>query len=180
MGCANVHNSRIRGFTLLEALTAMVLIAIVAAVAIPMYSGYQVRGQRAAAKAALQQAAQYLERNYTANGCYDFDTAANACAVTAVLPSPYSPNGGGAYTYVLAVAFPANPTVGQSFQLSAAPCGTAAGGCPAAGSNTAFTDNTCGALLLDNTGTQAVDKSGAGSWAGASTAVADISTCWQR
>jgi len=179
MGCADIHNSRARGFTLLEALVAMALIAILAAIAIPQYSAYTIRGQRGAAKAALQQAAQYLERNYTANGCYDFDTAANACAATAALPSPYSPNGGGAITYVLSVTFPANPTVGQTYQLAAAPCGTAAAGCAVAGSNTTFTDPTCGALTLDNTGQQGVDQPGTGQGAPVFTP-ALVATCWQR
>jgi type IV pilus assembly protein PilE len=172
--------ARQSGFTLTELLITVVVIGILAAVAVPSYSAYVARGQRSAAKVALQQAAQYLERNYTSFGCYDYDTNANACATTASLPNAYAPIGGGQVTYAVTVTYPATPTVGQSFRLAAAPCGTASGGCTAPGSNTSFTDTTCGALLLDNTGLQAIDKSGAGSWATPDTTAADVAACWQR
>jgi len=170
---------RSSGFTLIELLVTIAVVAVLTAIAIPSYSAYTVRGQRAAAKVALEQAAQFLERNYTTYGCYDYDTTANACANTATLPNKNAPADGGQHTYQLIVAFPAAPTVGQSFQLAAAPCGTSTTACPA-GSNTTFTDTTCGALLLDNTGQQAVDSSGAGSWAAADITPAKVTTCWQR
>jgi len=167
-----------RGFTLIDLMIAVAVVAILVAIAVPGYSAYVTRSQRGAAKAALLQASQYLERNYTAYGCYDYDTTAAACAATAALPNPNAPNSGGVYTYQLTVQFPA--PVGQSFQLAAAPCGTSATACPAAPASKPFTDTQCGALLLDNTGQQAIDPSGAGSWAGADTVPSDVTNCWQR
>ena len=174
-------HKRQSGFTMTELLITMVVIGILAAVAIPSYSAYVTRGQRGAAKVALEQAAQYLERNYTSFGCYDYDITASKCATTATLPNPNAPIGGGQVTYLITVSYPAAPTVGQSFQLAAAPCGTAATpGCTATGSNTSFTDGTCGALLLDNTGLQSVDTSGAGSWPTTAPAATLVASCWQR
>jgi len=67
---------RSSGFTLLELLITVVLVGILAAIAIPSYSAYITRGQRTAAKAALEQAAQFLERNYTVYGNYSTGTSA--------------------------------------------------------------------------------------------------------
>ncbi|HEV3018981.1 MAG TPA: type IV pilin protein [Burkholderiaceae bacterium] len=126
------------GFTLLELLITVVLLGILAAIAIPSYSAYITRGQRAAAKAALMQSAQGLERYYTVNGSY----TAGASAVI-----PFAPNDGGQITYALA------PTLAsQTYSLTATPCGTA-GTCPSAST---FNDAECGALTLTNTGLKTV------------------------
>jgi type IV pilus assembly protein PilE len=170
------------GFTLVELLIAVVVVAILAAIAIPSYSAYVIRGQRAAAKAALVQAAQYLERNYTTSGCYNYTTV-TACAAQAgtviALPVTSSPNDGPA-TYAIAPAFApaAGFAAGQYFLLSAAPCTTSATACPA-GFNAGFNDSTCGALTFDNTGQQGIDTSGTGTGAPVTTGTT-VSTCWQH
>ena len=61
---------RVRGFTLLELMIAMVVIAIVAAVAIPSYGDYVRRAARSDAQLALLDAAQHLERIYTECNSY--------------------------------------------------------------------------------------------------------------
>jgi len=165
-----------RGFTLVELLVSLVVVAILASIAIPSYSAYIVRGQRAAAKSALEQVAQFLERNYTVSGCYDFTNAASCTARGAAagggpvaIPIPYAPTDG-QVTYAIALGpLPAGALAGQGFSVTATPCGTA-GTCPA-GSKTAFADADCGALTLDNTGTK-----GAGGTIGA----ADPASCWGR
>ena len=162
--------TRSSGFTLIELLLTVVLVAILAAIAIPSYSAYVVRGQRAAAKVALEQAAQYLERNYTAYGCYNYATQANCAGQTGTqlaLPTSLASaptDGAPAYTYAITLAAAA----GQSFTLNATPCGATGTNCPA-GSNTTFTDSDCGVLSLDNTGAKSV-----------SNANLDAVTCWQR
>jgi type IV pilus assembly protein PilE len=162
--------TRSSGFTLIELLLTVILVAILAAIAIPSYSAYVVRGQRAAAKVALEQAAQYLERNYTAYGCYNYATQANCTGQTGTqlaLPTSLAsaPTDGGPATY--AITLPTATLQAQGFILNATPCGATGANCPS-GSNTTFTDLDCGVLSLDNTGL----KGASGSLGPA--------TCWQR
>jgi type IV pilus assembly protein PilE len=141
------------GFTLIELLITVVLVGVLAAIAIPSYSAYVARGQRSAAKAALMQSAQFLERNYTAYGCYNQTGAtcgtASAVAVTGPIAA-YAPTDGGQITYALS----ATALTATSYTLAATPCQTA-GSCPA-GSNSTFKDPECGTLSLDNTGLKGV------------------------
>ncbi len=58
------------GFTLIEMLIALLLLAIVASIALPAYNEHVRRSRRAEAQAALLQAAHYLEREATAKGTY--------------------------------------------------------------------------------------------------------------
>jgi type IV pilus assembly protein PilE len=159
---------RERGVTLIELLIVVVLLGIMAAVAIPSYSAYVKRGQRAAGKAALEQAAQLLERNYTSSGCYDFTDAAscnNRAGNAFVLPFNTAPSDGAPATYLVGLDAPPAGPAGQTFSVSATPCGSAA--CPA-GSNTAFADPDCGKLSLDNTGAKN------------SNGTLSVNDCWQR
>jgi len=153
-----MHRKRSSGFTLLELLITVVLVAILTAIAVPSYWAYVTRGQRTAAKAALEQAAQFLERNYTVYGNY----GTGASGVAVILANPFAPTDGGQITYALSATFP----TAQSFLLTAAPCGGAS--CPS-GSNSNFTDTDCGTLTLDNTGAK-------------STVGGTLSTdaCWSR
>ncbi|WP_088958981.1 type IV pilin protein [Variovorax sp. HW608] len=59
-----------RGFTLIEVMIVVMVVAILAAIALPSYQEYMRRGRRAEARAALLQAAQWLERVATARGHY--------------------------------------------------------------------------------------------------------------
>ena len=63
------HTGR-HGFTLIELMITLIVIAILAAVALPSYRQYIARGHRAEAKAALLQVAQWMERANTSNGEY--------------------------------------------------------------------------------------------------------------
>jgi len=58
------------GFTLIELMIVVVAVAILAAIALPAYASYVQRANRANARAALLQAAQYMERAATAQGTY--------------------------------------------------------------------------------------------------------------
>ena len=53
------------GFTLLELMITVIVIAILASIALPSYQDYLRRGYRADAKAALMENAQFMERNFT-------------------------------------------------------------------------------------------------------------------
>ena len=71
------HNprSRLQGFTLIEVMIVVAIIAILAAVALPSYNEYIRRGHRAEARAGLLQAGQWMERAATATGTYPLAAA---------------------------------------------------------------------------------------------------------
>lgn len=158
-----------RGFTLMELMITIVIVAVLASIAIPSYTAYVERGKRGTARSALLAAASLLERNFTTNGCYNYATVA-ACQAQSgaafALPTAatLAPTEGKA-SYVLTVSY-AGSTTGQAFGLTATPCGTA-GSCPA-GSDP-FKDNKCGSLTLDQAGVR-----------GRSSGSEDVAVCWQR
>jgi len=65
--------NRSQGFSLIELMIAVVIVGILAAIAIPMYSDYVTRSRRADGQASLMQFAQELERCYTQFSKYNDD-----------------------------------------------------------------------------------------------------------
>jgi type IV pilus assembly protein PilE len=68
------------GFTLVELMIVLVIVAILAAIAYPAYTQHVLKTHRRAATACLMELAQWMERFYTTNMRYDQDT--NGSAVT--------------------------------------------------------------------------------------------------
>ena len=158
----------VRGFTLMEMIITVAIVAILTAVAVPSYTAYVDRGKRAAARSGLLEAASFLERNFTTNGCYNRTTVNNCQAQSGdllALPATLarSPSNGRA-SYAVTVDFSVSAT-GQAYTLTATPCGSG-GSCPA-GSDP-FKDSKCGALTLTQAGVRG--RSGAES----------LESCWQR
>jgi type IV pilus assembly protein PilE len=155
-GCRRGLRQAQCGFTMIEVLLVVALVAVLAAVAIPSYTSYLVRGQRSAAKVALVQAAAYMERSYTSNGCYNFSTP-QGCqggggAVTTLLPGfNKAPTDGSTQSYVITLAFSNAAAPVQDYRLTATPCGDSGAGCPTS-SNQGFTDPDCDVLTLNNAG----------------------------
>ena len=65
----NTHRTQ-QGFTLIEVMIAVVIIAVLAAIAYPNYNNHVVKTRRAAAAACLLENQQLLERFYTTNLTY--------------------------------------------------------------------------------------------------------------
>jgi len=71
------YRPRQTGFTLIEVMIVVAIIGILGSIAYPSYTEYVRKGHRASAKAALLQAAQWMERAATAMGTYPTDLPAN-------------------------------------------------------------------------------------------------------
>lgn len=127
-----------KGFTLIELMIVVAVIAILAAIALPSYQEYIRRGNRAEARAALLQAAQWLERVATSTGSY-LSTAnvANFPAELKTVPSK---------TYEISLG--KTDATGSAYVLSATPLGGQA-------------VDKCGTLTLSQAGDRSVTVAGA-------------------
>lgn len=122
-----------KGFTLIELMVALAILAIVMAVAIPSYTTYVTRSNRTEGKAILMNAAQALERCYTRYSAYN---SAN-CQVSFPIDSE-----NGWYQ----IAQPASGELSATaFTLTATPQGTQA-----------TRDTKCGSFTLTQNGTRGV------------------------
>lgn len=119
------------GFTLLEVMITVTIVAILTAIAIPSYGDYIRRSQRAEARAALVQAAQFMERVRTERNSY--------------LPGGAAPTLPAGLTQV--------PASGATrYRISLLPTSTATRFTLQAQAVGAMANDRCGNLLLDHTG----------------------------
>lgn len=100
-----------RGFTLMEVLITMVILAILAAIAIPNYAAYMQRSRRAEARAALLEAAIWMERWRTQFGRYDDPGNANNPPPPFAAAWPQVPRTGPARYNIAVAATPATYTI---------------------------------------------------------------------
>jgi type IV pilus assembly protein PilE len=105
-----------KGFTLIEVMITVAIIAILASIALPSYSEYIAKGNRASARASLLEAQQFMERFYAVNDAYNMDKAGGAVALPLSLrTSPVeSPK------YNISISASAS----NSYTLTATPIGT--------------------------------------------------------
>jgi len=97
-----------KGFTLIEVMVVVVIIAILASIAIPSYREYVIRGHRRAAQAAMMQIATQQQQYFVANRSY---------ATTAELGYVLPPEVDDYYDY--AVTLVAGPPPGFTINLTA-------------------------------------------------------------
>lgn len=127
------------GFSLIELMIAIAIVALLVGIAIPSYTEYVVRSNRAEGKSVLMDAAQSLERCYSRFGAY------NNTNCTGIFPITSEND-----WYV--VSAPSEGDIGpNSFLLEAVPQGTQA-----------TRDTKCGTLTLDHVGRRGVDDDATG------------------
>jgi type IV pilus assembly protein PilE len=138
------------GFTLIELMIVVMIVGILAAIAYPSYQNSVTKSRRADAKSALLELSNWMERYYTAKGCYSVPDANGNCTTTApTLPFTVTPKSGKA-NYNLTVDVTKPTTSG--FTLTATPI------IPSGSS--VSPDPTCDALTLDNTGAKTENGTG--------------------
>jgi type IV pilus assembly protein PilE len=149
------------GFTLIEVMITVTIVAILATIAYPSYVDYMRKGRRADAKAVLLQASQWMERYATVNNRYDQDLAGTSVTDTTDPTKQFvgsglteSPIDGTIKYYNISIAA-VNQT---SFTLNAAPI-----------SGTGQDQDQCKTLTLTSTGVKGVT--------GGATRTAD--ECWR-
>ena len=122
-GAARTRARRSAGFTLIEVMIVVAVVGIIAVIAIPSYQDYIVRSKRAAARQVLLEASQYLERNYTSAGCYDYADTTSCLARSGsatVQPSTLlSAPSEGRQSYQVTWTL---TNSGQAYTLTAIPC----------------------------------------------------------
>jgi type IV pilus assembly protein PilE len=106
-----------RGFTLIELVVAMVIVAILAAIAIPAYSSYVRQARRTDAKTALLDLASLEERYFSVNNSYTATaTSLGYSAFPATLPN-------NDYTIAAPTIVGATTTAAASYTLTATAIG---------------------------------------------------------
>jgi type IV pilus assembly protein PilE len=105
-----------RGFTLIELVIAVAVVAILAAVALPNYQQYVIRGKRAAAQAEMMEIANRQQQFLVANRSYADKATLEASGYA--LPTAVSAY----YAYTITVGAGAVPT----FTITFTPSGTQA------------------------------------------------------
>lgn len=131
---------RLRGFTLVELMVVVAIVAILAAIAMPSYSRYIYRARRADGQALLMHVANAQERYYAAHHRYgDLPAIGYASSTTALSESGH---------YQVQVVLQDASGAGQAYVATATGQGVQAA-------------DACGALSIDNTGTRLPDASDA-------------------
>jgi type IV pilus assembly protein PilE len=156
---------RLRGFTLIELMVVVAIIGILAAIALPAYTSYIAKGNRAAARSQILQASQYMQRFYAANDRFDADRA-GVNTVWAVMPAELrrAPSEGAQLYEISNIGANASEAANSTYTLRMRPVGGAA-----------MQNDMCGVFTI----TQAGVKGNVAVTGGAALPAATVAQCWR-
>ncbi|HVY81429.1 MAG TPA: type IV pilin protein [Steroidobacteraceae bacterium] len=138
---------RQNGFTLVELMTVVVIVAVLASLAVPSYREYMRRASRSEAKAVLLEDVQFLERIRTVSNAYSVNGSGDAITEDS-LPVKQSPKEGQARYNIKFVEDSLTPT---TFTLIAEPIDPG----PMAGDK-------CGTFTVNELGTKGITGGASG------------------
>jgi type IV pilus assembly protein PilE len=124
----SIKNCVNSGFTILELMISLGIVALLATIAVPAYQNHVLKTNRADAQAALLELAHFMERHYAKNGGYLVGTDPPP------LPFSVTPRESGNTSYQISVS-----ATQHTYTLQAQPTG-------------GQVNDQCGTLTLDNTG----------------------------
>lgn len=153
-----------KGFTLIELMIVIAVISILAAIAYPTYQDSMAKSRRADAKSALLELSTWMERYYTAKGCYGIPNTTTALCTAnnaPTLPFTVTPKSGTANYNLTVTVTGTSPNFGTGFTLTATPIKT---------------DAKCGTYTLNNLNAKSTSTVDALSDATAKSKL--LSECW--